>query len=76
MPDTAHAVLRPGLVIRLHPADDVAIARVELPAGTPIAGGASAGIAASSSGVRAQTTIPAGHKVAMRDVAQGRPVKR
>src|SRR5438445_9507681 len=54
------------LTIRLHPEDDVVIARVELPAGTLIA----------KENVRAAVRIPPGHKLAVRDVAQGKPVHR
>src|SRR5438552_89372 len=54
------------LTIRLHPQDDVVIARVELPAGTLVA----------KENVRAAVRIPPGHKIAVRDVAQGRPVHR
>jgi altronate hydrolase len=55
------------LTIRLHPADDVVIARVELPEGTTLA---------KEGGVRLVVTVPAGHKVAVREVQQGRPVRR
>ncbi|HXZ51946.1 MAG TPA: UxaA family hydrolase, partial [Burkholderiales bacterium] len=54
------------LTIRLHPNDDVVIARVEIPTGTLVAG----------EKVRAATRIPAGHKLAVRDIAAGQPVKR
>ncbi len=54
------------LTIRLHPEDDVVIARVELPAGTLI----------SRENVRTAVRVPPGHKVATRDVAQGKPVHR
>ena len=54
------------LTIRLHPNDDVVIARVELPAGTMIA----------KENVRVAVRVPPGHKVAVRDVAQGAPVHR
>ena len=55
------------LTIRLHPADDVVIARVEIPTGT-------AGDARKTCAPR--STIPAGHKLAVRDIAQGQPVRR
>jgi altronate hydrolase len=55
------------LTIRLHPADDVVIARVELPEGATLA---------REGGVRIAVTVPAGHKVAVRAVAQGAPVRR
>ena len=54
------------LTIRLHPDDDVVIARVEIPAGTLV----------SKENVRAGAAIPAGHKLAVRAVAQGSPVRR
>jgi altronate hydrolase len=54
------------LTIRLHPEDDVVIARVELATGTLV----------SRENVRAAVTIPAGHKLAVRDVLQGKPVRR
>ena len=49
------------LTIRLHPDDDVVIARVELPAGTSCRRRTS----------RVAVRVPPGHKVAMRAVAQG-----
>jgi altronate hydrolase len=54
------------LVIRLNPADDVVIARVDLPEGTEII----------KEGVRTTARVPAGHKLATRAVAQGAPVRR
>ncbi|HEY1290313.1 MAG TPA: altronate dehydratase family protein [Burkholderiales bacterium] len=54
------------LTIRLHPEDDVVIARVELPAGTLL----------PKENVRAAVRVPAGHKVAVRAVQQGKPVHR
>jgi altronate hydrolase len=54
------------LTIRLHPEDDVVIARVEIPAGTLL----------SKENVRTLAMIPAGHKVAVKAVAQGKPVRR
>jgi len=54
------------LTIRLNPADDVVIARVELPAGTEVI----------KENVRVAVTVPAGHKLATRDVAEGAPVRR
>ena len=52
--------------IRLHPDDDVVIARAEIPAGTPV----------EAERVTAVVTIPAGHKLAVRNIAQGQPVRR
>src|SRR5882672_4177183 len=54
------------LTIRLHPEDDVVIARVELPGGTLV----------TKENVRTAVRIPPGHKLAVRDVAQGQPVHR
>src|SRR5262245_26668330 len=54
------------LTIRLHPEDDVVIARMQL----------ATGILVSREDVRAVVTIPAGHKLAVRDIAQGKPVRR
>jgi altronate hydrolase len=54
------------LTIRLNPADDVVIARVELPAGTEII----------KENIRVTVAVPAGHKIATRDIAEGAPVRR
>jgi altronate hydrolase len=54
------------IVIRLNPADDVVIARVEIPVGTLLV----------RDNVRVNVTVPAGHKIATRDVASGKPVRR
>ena len=54
------------LTIRLHPLDDVVIARVEIPTGTLLA----------KEKVSAAVTIPAGHKIAVRELAPGAPVRR
>src|SRR5262245_43871031 len=54
------------LTIRLHPEDDVVIARMEIPAGTLL----------TKENVRAAVRIPAGHKIAVRAVEQGKPVHR
>jgi altronate hydrolase len=50
--------------IRLHAKDDVLIARVQLLGGALV------------EGVRVRGLIPAGHKLATRDIAQGEPVRR
>ncbi|MES2940947.1 MAG: altronate dehydratase family protein [Pseudomonadota bacterium] len=50
--------------IRLHPQDDVVIARAQLVGG------------ASIEGVQVKGLIPPGHKVATRAIAQGEPVRR
>ncbi|HUQ25558.1 MAG TPA: altronate dehydratase family protein [Burkholderiales bacterium] len=54
------------LTIRLHPEDDVVIARVEIPAGTMV----------TKENVRAAVRVPAGHKIAVRAVEKGKPVHR
>jgi arabinonate dehydratase len=54
------------LTIRLHPDDDVVIARVEIPAGTLV----------QREGLRTGAMIPAGHKLATRAVDSGKPVRR
>ena len=52
-------------VIRLHPEDNVVIARATLLPGTPVA-----------ENLTAAGRIPAGHKVATRPIATGQPVRR
>ena len=54
--------------IHLHPTDNVAIARVALPAGT--------GIRVDGLPVLTRDAIPAGHKVALWDIAAGEIVER
>jgi altronate hydrolase len=54
------------LTIRLHPEDDVVIARLEIPGGTLL----------TKETVRSIVMIPAGHKVAVRDIAKGKPAHR
>ncbi|MBN8493814.1 MAG: altronate dehydratase [Burkholderiales bacterium] len=53
-------------VIRIHPADDVVIARVQLLGGTRL----------EAEGVTVSGLIPPGHKVAVRAVRAGQPVRR
>jgi altronate hydrolase len=55
------------LTIRLNAADDVVIARVEIPAGTTLVKEGNVAVAAR---------VPAGHKVAVREVKAGQPVRR
>ncbi len=55
------------LTIRLNPADDVVIARVELAAGTRLL---------NEGSIEAAARIPAGHKIAVRAIRQGQPVRR
>ena len=54
------------LVIRIHPADDVVIARHQLVGGTVIA----------SEGITVMGLVPPGHKVCVRTIAAGAPVRR
>ncbi len=53
--------------IRLHPDDDVAIATRDLAAGAALA---------DLRGGVLRATVPSGHKVALRDLAAGQPVRR
>ncbi|MEG2115018.1 MAG: UxaA family hydrolase, partial [Hafnia sp.] len=53
-------------VLRLNPADDVVIARQDIPAGTWL----------EAEGLETRNLIPAGHKIALRDIAAGSVVKR
>ncbi|HEX6703254.1 MAG TPA: altronate dehydratase family protein [Albitalea sp.] len=53
-------------VIRIHPADDVVIARRQLMSGTVLPG----------EGVTVSGLVPPGHKVAVRAIAAGAPVRR
>lgn len=53
------------VTIRLHPEDNVVIARATLLPGTPVA-----------EGVAAVERVPAGHKVAVRPIQPGEPVRR
>ena len=55
------------LTIRLHANDDVVIARNEIPADT---------VLTREGNVRITDRIPAGHKIAVRSIEAGRPVKR
>ncbi|MEY4750228.1 MAG: hypothetical protein RIQ60_2442 [Pseudomonadota bacterium] len=52
--------------IRIHPADDVAIARRQLLSGTRL----------DSLGVNVVGLVPPGHKLALRDLPEGTPVRR
>ena len=54
------------LTLRIHPADDVVIARHQLVGGTVLA----------DEGVTVSGLVPPGHKVAVRAIAQGAPVRR
>ena len=57
---------RSSLVIRLHPNDDVVIARAQLVGGTKLL----------DEDVTVVGLVPPGHKVAARAIARGQPVKR
>ena len=57
--------MAPAPVIRLHPDDGVLIARSSLPPGMVVA-----------DGVTTVERIPAGHKVAIRPIAVGEPIRR
>jgi altronate hydrolase len=57
---------RASLTIRLHPNDDVVIARAQLVGGTTLI----------DENVTVAGLVPAGHKVAVRAIAAGQPVKR
>src|SRR5258706_14040098 len=57
--------MAPAPVIRLHPDDGVLIARSSLPPGLVVA-----------EGVTTAERIPAGHKVAIKPIAVGDPVRR
>src|SRR5690348_8539836 len=53
------------LTIRLHPADNVVVARMDILPGTGIEGG-----------VAAATRVPPGHKILTRAVKQGEPLRK
>ena len=55
------------LTIRLNPADDVVIARVEIAEGTTLL---------KEGNVRVAARVPAGHKIAVRELKSGSPVRR
>ncbi|MBP2312758.1 UxaA family hydrolase [Azospirillum soli] len=55
-----------SLTIRLHPADNVVVAGVDLLPGTAIPG----------TSVEARAAIPSGHKVAVQAIATGEPVRK
>jgi len=59
------------LAIRLHPNDNVVVARADLLAGTCLPGEGPAG-----GEVRAAGHVPAGHKVATAKIARGEPVRK
>jgi altronate hydrolase len=62
------AAARTGALVRLHPDDDVAVAREDLPAGSEVE--------LDGTVLVVRTDVPAGHKVALREVAEGAPVRK
>lgn len=66
--DIQAAATAENSAIVLHPRDNVAITRVRLDAGQLVE--------ANADRIMACTAIPAGHKVALRDIANGAPVYR
>jgi len=62
------AAIRGARVVRIHPLDDVAVAVDTLPSGSEVNAGADAIVTLEE--------IPAGHKVALRDLAQGEVVRK
>jgi hypothetical protein len=58
------------VAVRLHPQDNVAIAKIDLPAGATLTLAAGETFPATLS---VQQPIPSGHKVALQDVAVGHP---
>jgi altronate hydrolase len=55
-----------ALLLRLHPDDDVAVARVALAAGAQL----------GEAGLTARDAVPAGHKLALRAIAAGQDVRK
>ena len=53
-----------GPVIRLHPRDNVVVARVDVPIGTPVPG----------ESFTSRSQVPAGHKIAAREILKGEPI--
>ena len=53
-----------GPVIRLHPNDNVVVARTDVAIGTPV----------PAEGFNARAQVPAGHKIAARRIAKGEPI--
>jgi altronate hydrolase len=53
-----------GPVIRLHPADNVVIARIDVGIGTPVSG----------EGFTSRSQVPAGHKLAARAIREGEAI--
>jgi altronate hydrolase len=53
-----------GPIIRLHPNDNVVVARVDVAIGTPV----------PSEGFNSRSQVPAGHKLAARAIREGEPI--
>ncbi len=53
-------------VIRLHPDDNVVVARVDVALGTPVPG----------EGFKSRSQVPAGYKIAARPIARGEPIRK
>ena len=74
-PSPAHSVPLAQVAVHLHPLDNVAIAKVELPADITLLLGDRADVP-SPGRLRLRQTIPSGHKVALQPIAAGEPVLR
>jgi altronate hydrolase len=57
------------VAVKLHPEDDVAIAKVNIPVGTTLQ-------LDSGMEISAQRLIPSGHKIALREIAAGEALRR
>jgi len=62
------------VAVRLHPQDDVAIAKIGLPVGTVLAMEAEGD--SDLPRIHLRQPVPSGHKIALREIAAGRPVRR
>ena len=62
----APEAVRRNPFIRLDPQDNVVVARMDVPAGTPV----------STEGTITLQHVPAGHKMATRDIAHGEPIRK
>jgi len=61
------------VAVHLHPLDDVAIAKRALPAGATVALDLEGW---GNTQLVLRDTVPSGHKIALRDLSQGRPLRR
>src|SRR5437762_13664516 len=64
--DSPTAVVIDNPVIRMHPADNLVVARVDLPPGVPIDDG----------GLVSLHAVQAGNKIASRAIAKGEPIRK